>query len=182
MLTKNHAQESLSVAYMHAVAATARVHMTMGGSFDYGIDGSFDLIDVVDSVDRRGKVRKVHRNARCPISFQLKSSTKWKIAGDDILWPMESNDYNKLVYEGTHIVPIILILLCLPKSESEWADFSEDALALKKCCYFAVLRGEPIPQHDTTRQIRIPRSDLLNGTKLRDMLETHRERLKQLGG
>ncbi len=182
MLTKNHAQEGLSRAYMHAVASAARVLLDITDVFDYGIDGKFDLIDVLDSRDSKGKTHRLHLPARCPISFQLKSSTKWRHDGEDVVWPIGGKDYNKLVSSGTHVVPVILILLCLPHDETNWASFSENELLLQRCCYYMTVEGQPLARIDTTKQLKIPRANLLNVVALRTMLEAHRERMKLLIG
>ncbi|MEF3133398.1 DUF4365 domain-containing protein [Rhizobium sp. 268] len=173
MLTQSHAQESLSQAYMYAVAAAARVLLNVTNVYDYGLDGSFDTIEVLQHPDSHGKIHNLHRPTRRPIYFQLKSTTTWKMSGDEILWSMAATDYIKLVAAGTPVVPAVLILLCLPTEQAEWATFNEESLLLKRCCYYTTVKGDLPAQVDTTRQIRIPRTHVLNEASLRRMLESH---------
>lgn len=181
MLTKNHAQESLSRAYMYALASAARVYLDFAGNFDYGIDGHFDLITVQSGPGKDGKIVNDYSKAGFQIDFQLKSSTRWRVDGDDIVWSISSMAYNKLVGRGTPAIPVILVLLCLPKQEEDWTGFTDERLLLQKCCYFASIRGSAIP-YDSSKQLRIPRRDLLNPLRLKVMLEEHRDRLSDFAG
>lgn len=179
MLTKNHAQEGLSRAYIHAVAAAARVHLTMTQEFDYGFDGAFDLIQEDSVNDGNGNIRIDYVKAGFPIEFQLKCSWTWKTDGDDIVWSMKSKAYNKLARRGTKALPAKLILMCLPAEELHWVLFDEESLLLKKCCYYTTIAGEPLKNENSTKQIRIPRANLLNAASLATMLETNRNYLER---
>lgn len=158
---------------MHAVSASARVLLNVTAVFDYGLDGSFDTIEILEVPDSHGRLHRLHRPSRRPIYFQLKSTTTWKMSGDEILWSMAAKDYIKLVAAGTPIVPAVLILLCLPPDEADWAAFDEESLLLRRCCYYTTVEGDLPEQVDTTRQIRIPRSNVLNVASLRNMLDMH---------
>ena len=103
MLTQNHAQEGLSRAYLHALAAEARVLVEMNGTFDYGLDGYFDLVKIMPMSHKDGSVVRDHSPALYPIYFQLKSSINWKIENDHIVWSMESRAYNKIIAAGTPV-------------------------------------------------------------------------------
>lgn len=173
VLTQSHAQESLSQAYMYAVAAAARVLLNVTNVYDYGLDGSFDTIEILQCPDSHGKIHNIHRPMRRPIYFQLKSTTTWRMSGDEVLWSMAAKDYIKLAAVGTPIVPAVLILLCLPPEEADWAAFDEESLLLRRCCYYTTVQGELPVQVDTTRQVRIPRTNVLNVASLRRMLESH---------
>lgn len=49
--------------------------------FDYGVDGSFRPIEVVDGM---------RCDAGCPLDFQLKSSVNWKPTGGHIVYDLEA--------------------------------------------------------------------------------------------
>ncbi len=177
VLTKNHAQEGLSRAYMHAVSSTARVWMSMKDEFDYGFDGQLDLIadERVEPDGRRHLVK-----AGYAIDFQLKCSQTWNQSGGDIVWSIKSSAYNKLAGRGPGAIPGVLILMCLPPDETQWAEFSEDSLLLRKCCYFTTISGPRLENDNSTKQIKIPRSNLLDSSSLLNMLEQNRTRLDSL--
>ncbi|MDW9508799.1 DUF4365 domain-containing protein [Sinorhizobium meliloti] len=175
LLTKNHAQEGLSRAYVQALSSAARVWLSMKDEFDYGFDGQLDLIARVETDPATGKQNLV--KAGYTIDFQLKCSKDWKLAGDDVQWSMKSKAYNKLAGRGPGAVPAILILMCLPENEEEWMDISEDSLLLRKCCYFTTVKGPLIENENTTRQISFPRRNLLNVSTLTTILDDNRKRL-----
>lgn len=177
MLTRNHAQEGISRAYMQAVSSTARVWMSMHDEFDYGFDGQLDLIaDVREDANGRRQLVK----AGYTIDFQLKCSQKWSEVGDEIVWSIKSSAYNKLAGRSPAAIPGVLILMCLPSDESEWAEFSEDSLVLRRCCYFTTINGPRLENEDSTKQIRFPRVNLLDSSSLLNMLEQNRTRLDSL--
>lgn len=168
----------MSRSHIHAVASAARVYMDFTGVFDYGIDGFFDLIreDLVNKAD--GEPGHDYSKAGYQIDFQLKSSFNWEVDGEEVVWSIKNKAYNKLANRGSNALPAILILLCLPKDDAHWAVFEEDALVMKRCCYYTTIEGPPIPNYESTKQLRIPRANVLNPASLRAMLEANRLRLQ----
>jgi hypothetical protein len=161
MITSQHIEEGLSRAYVQATAARAGVNI--GNTYlDYGIDGTFCRIQV------RGKRRF---DSGFKIDYQLKASTNWKLEDDHIVYDLEAKTYNDIVNrsEEGRAVPLILILLCLPKNSSEWLMSSEDHLLMRKCCYWTTLNGTQTTNVGTIR-IRIPRGQLLTPDALNVLL------------
>jgi Domain of unknown function (DUF4365) len=170
-ITKDHAQEGLSRAYVHAVAAAARVNLRMGQEFDYGFDGQFE------GVVLRGTR---HINNGYPLDFQLKCSWTWKADSSDIIWSIKTKTYNDLVTREPEAVGAILVLMCLPPDENEWLAISEDSILFRKCCYFTQLIGSPTSSEDSTKQIKIPRTSILNAENLTNALAAERTRRRGL--
>jgi len=179
LLTKNHAQEGLSRAYIHALTAAARIHLTMGAEFDYGFDGSFDAIEE-NEYDDAGTTRTDYIKAGFPIEFQLKCSADWTVDGDHIVWTIKTRAYNKLARRSTDAVPALLILMCLPGAEEDWVVANEESLLLRKCCFYFSIEGAPIPNNNSTKQLRIPRSNLLSPTSLSSMLDARRHGIETI--
>ncbi|WP_018066488.1 DUF4365 domain-containing protein [Martelella mediterranea] len=170
-ITKDHAQEGLSRAYVHAVAAAARVNLRMGQEFDYGFDGQFE------GVVQRGTR---HVNDGYPLDFQLKCSWTWKADSSDIIWSIKTKTYNDLVTREPEAVGAILVLMCLPPNENDWFAISEESVLLRKCCYFTTLVGPPTSSENSTKQIKIPRTSILNADNLADALAAERTRRRGL--
>ena len=160
MLTKDHAQELLSRAYVQAVAASARANLSLGSVFDYGFDGQFDSVVIRLGQDGDGDPVSRHVNAGFPIDFQLKCSWKWKADDNDVSWSIKTKTYNDLVTRPDQATPAISILMCLPEEESEWLALTEGSLLLHKCCYFAKLSGPAAATETSTKQIKIPRTNV----------------------
>jgi hypothetical protein len=128
MLTIQHCEELIHRAYLLALSAKAGVNVEIGKSeFDYGMDGFFSKI-VTD------KNKKYHETGTL-IQFQLKASKNIKINEKEksVSYQLDVNSYNKLV---SCSFPTLLILLSLPKEESQWITISTENLILRKCCYW----------------------------------------------
>lgn len=176
MLTKDHAQELLSRAYVQAVAAAARVNIKMESAFDYGFDGQFDSVAIRVGQDGDGKPVNRHINEGFPIDFQLKCSWKWTADATDITWSIKTKTYNDLVTRPAEAVPAILILMCLPPNEADWLTLTEESVLLRKCCYFAKLSGPAAETETSTKQIKIPRTSVLNAANLTSLLAAEKSR------
>lgn len=171
MITVQHTQESLSRAYIHAVSGCAGINCSIDRAFDYGIDGTFRPVAL------RG-TRRIETGF--PLDFQLKCTINWEIEDQTIAYSIKSKTYNDLVTRDPDGVGVVLVLLCIPNEPAGWAEFTEEALILRRCCYFHVLTGDPVENENSTKLIYIPRSNVLNATSLQGLLETERER--KLGG
>ncbi|KZS43950.1 hypothetical protein AWU65_28145 [Paenibacillus glucanolyticus] len=153
-------EESLSVSYVSAVVAKA------GASFDivsrdYGVDVCVRRID---------KFNGMLMDMGVSFDFQLKSTTNWEVDGSFIVYDIEADAYNKLIYRhNASATPCLLVLLCLPKDSNEWICLSEDELKLRKCGYFFYVRGEMTPNKRSTR-IRIPRDNVLTPEAIKKLI------------
>lgn len=173
MITEPHIQESLSRAYIHAVAGCAGVNCLIDArSFDYGIDGTFRPISI------RG-TRRVETGF--PLDFQLKCTLNWSFEGDDVAYSIKTKTYNDLVTRDPDGVGVVLVLLCIPAEKEGWAEFTEESLTLRRCCYFNLLSGHPEENENSTKKILIPRTNVLDATSLQSLLNAERER-KLVGG
>jgi hypothetical protein len=167
MITQEHAQEALSRAYIHAVAAKAGVNYVLAKEFDYGFDGHFYPVKL------RG-ARIVESGFS--LSFQLKCSINWTANDESVSYALKSKNYNDLVTREPDAEAAILILMCLPEDPEEWVTISEDQIILRKCCYFAALEGEPVANENSTKTIQIPRQNLLTAANLTQVLAAERAR------
>ena len=166
MLTESHIKECLSLAYVHAVTGRAGVNLFVGSRHDYGVDGTFKPV-----INLNG--RRVESGY--PVDFQLKSSINWEHDGDVVLYDLEAKTYNDMVGRTPSAIPLVLLLLCLPRNSTAWLVSAETELILRHCCYWMKLSGEPT-DNSTTKRIRIPRSNLLTPDAVRAILATERTR------
>jgi hypothetical protein len=161
MLTDQHIEEGLSRAYVRAIASRAGVNIG-GLEFDYGMDGTFRTIYVINR-------RRV--TGGFSIDFQLKASTRWILDDIHIRYDLEAKTYNDLVTRSNipRAAPLILVLLCLPVNPEQWLENNEEQLVLRKCCYWTRLVGTQTNNTESHR-IRIPRDQLLTSESLTSML------------
>mgnify|MGYP002778272465 FL=1 len=162
MLTEPHIIESLSRAYVRAIAGKSGLNLSIR-EYDYGVDGNFDEVGVRDN-------RRVESGFS--LSFQLKASTQWKRDDNTIIYDLEAKTYNDLVIRRSFRfpVPCILLLLTLPADPSEWLVYNEEEICLRGCCYWEYLAGTPTTNRKWVR-IRIPRQQRLTPESLQALIQ-----------
>ncbi|MGF6174243.1 DUF4365 domain-containing protein [Ensifer sp. 4252] len=170
MITIQHTQESLSRAYIHAVAGSAGINCSGERAFDYGIDGTFRPVVV------RGN-RRIENGF--PLDYQLKCTINWQHQDENVVYDIKSKTYNDLVTRDPDGIGVVLLLLCVPPEQEQWAEFTEDFLTLRRCCYYITLAGDPVPNENSTRRILIPRANVLTAVTLTELLANERARKLQ---
>lgn len=169
LITRQHAQETLSQAYMHALAAKAGVNLALQPCHDYGVDGAFRPV-----VSRDGRLVDSGFN----LEFQLKSTTNWNVEDDTyIVYDLEAKTYNDLASREPEADGCVLILLCLPDNDALWLESTHDALTLRNCCYWFRIEG-PLTDNEARIRIRIPRQNLLTAESVRQILADEQVRRK----
>lgn len=63
------------------------------------------------------------------------------------------------------------MICCVPENVSDWLHEDAQATAMRRCAYWLSLRGFPAVPNETTRSVRLPRSQLFNTTALREVME-----------
>jgi hypothetical protein len=157
VLTEQHIAESLSRAYIRAIAGRAGLNLAIR-EYDYGVDGSFD--EVIVRQNRRVE-------SGFSLSFQLKASTLWQLDATYVAYDLEAKTYNDLILRRSMraAIPCILILLALPPDSAQWLVCEESELKLRGTCYWQYISGELSENRQSVR-IRIPRSHRLTPESL----------------
>ena len=140
MLTTEHSMEMLNRAYVFALASKAKLNLRAGDispdEYDYGLDGRFSGLTLL-----RGKPVPTG----CELHYQLKATTKWKDRGESVEYKIKKKAFNKMAHQNKQdMIPILLLLFCLPPGEGEWAIFDETELTIRKCCYWFYVGTEPL--------------------------------------
>lgn len=166
MLTVQHIMESISRAYIQAIAGVAGLNLSIRineREFDYGMDGTFHSI----TIRNRRRVE-----AGFPLDFQLKASKNWSCNNKFIYYDLEVKTFNDLVNRNSinGAVPSILILLCLPPNIDEWVETDEDKLLLRKCCYWKLIKGKQTRNNKTIR-VTISRKQRLTSESLVELID-----------
>jgi hypothetical protein len=159
-MTDQHIEEELSISYVSAVVAFAgRSYQTIAR--DYGVDGAIRQIDQYN-----GKFIDIGTIFEC----QLKATINWSEKGNEILYDMEADAYNKLIYKNSKsTVPCILILLCLPKDKAKWLQVDPHQLAIKECCYYQKIEGDPTVNTSKVR-VKISKDNKFNQSGIETLI------------
>lgn len=161
MLPLQHVEEYLSISYVSAVAAHARVHCTLH-SPDYGVDASIRWVKAFGSTE---KCLTTGFGFDC----QFKATINYILEDEFIVYDMQADAYNKLVaWEGTN--PCLLVLMCLPREFDQWLSCNEEQLLLRHCCYWIQIKDDPTP-NTSSKRIRIPRTNLFTPDTVNQLVE-----------
>jgi hypothetical protein len=137
----------MSEAHITAVAAMAGVNLAVSRR-DYGVDGHFREVQKLEDGS--------YSDAGISLDFQAKATVVFKIENEQVVYDLDAGAYNKMVSRGHHRTTLILILLCLPQSPSEWHLITPDGTLLKDRCYWHVLPPGPLTPNKSSVRIRIP--------------------------
>lgn len=166
LITLQHTEECISLAYVHALTGKAGVSLAAHRIHDYGIDGTFRSVKIVGN-------RRVESGFA--VDFQMKATTSWEHKEDSVVYDLEAKTYNDLVQREIEATRCILILLCLPPEQDEWVDTNETRTILKHCCYWTGLDG-PATTNTSTKRISIPRVNTLTSAVIAQILDAERNR------
>ena len=169
-ITKQHCQESLCLAHIHALVGMAGAGLVSSYVQDYGVDGIFEEVVL------RGSRRTL---SGFPLQFQAKATTDWKLEDAHVVYDLESKTYNDIVCRSEAETSLLLVLLCLPADQSDWHSATIDCTTLRNSCYWHVPEGNPVLNEASTKRIRIPTDQLLTPSALRELLSA--EKLRRLG-
>jgi hypothetical protein len=154
-------QELISTSYVRAVIAYAGFSPSRPEN-DFGVDLE---------VRRIQKFQSKIIDSSVVLEFQLKASINWEIKDSHVIYDLEADAYNKLVYRRDRTsMPCILVLCCLPKEQSSWLKISEDEFIIRKCCYYHLIDGEET-KNTGSQRIKIPRTQLLTPLSIKDLSE-----------
>ncbi len=107
MITRQHRQELLCRAYVHAIAAQAGL-LCSRPEPDYGIDLSLRKVEVQG---RR------HLDTSVQVDLQLRSTTRASVTGTEVKVDLDVQTYHYLRTQET-FCPRILVVLVMPAEEA----------------------------------------------------------------
>ena len=157
VLTQPDKEEAFSRAYVAAVAAGAGYTLS---AQDFDRDG-------VDVQVRAGG------NMRPSLDIQLKATVQLDQSKENVVrYPLRRRNYD-LLREET-MVPRILVVLDLPKEESQWVSISSEELVLRRCAYWADIKGFPETDNKSSVTITIGKNNRFDIPNLKDLMDRAR--------
>ena len=165
-MTEAHTKETISVAYVHALAA--RVGMSVAtSSHDYGLDGTFKDVEY----DPR---TKQHDETGFGIDFQLKATINAKPKDGVIKYSLEVKNYNRLIKTNVG-TPRILIVYSMPQDSTLWMSIGPDETILRKCAWWCSLKGFPEVNNKNRVLVEIPMTQQLTSEELQTLMNKVKE-------
>ena len=152
-------EEALSKAYAHAVAAAAGYTTAV---YDYDRSGS-DLL-----IQAGGHLSLM-------LALQLKATVNLRpilsTGGTWFSFPLKAENYEWLRRPSQ--IPRLLVVLDLPRTESDWVAITTQELVLRRCAYWLNLHGS---QEATAIRptVHIPKSQIFDVPGLQGLMEQSR--------
>lgn len=151
-------KEELSYAYVHAVAARAGMGCNR-------IHPDLDSGEVEIRCYRPPAVDSLYAPR---IELQLKATAV--DLGSETTFPYELKIKNYNDLRVKRHLPALLVVLALPKAETEWLLHGEELLISKRCAYWHNLAGAPLVDNTSTRTISISRKNIFSPDALRELM------------
>ena len=162
-LPQGNKQEELQRAYFRAVVAQA------GASFYVpNYDCGADFILTTTQVNARGKVAPTSQLVFC----QLKTYKNSDLGSSHLKYELCAEAYNKLAELDN--VLAILLLLHLPENEEDWLLVSQNALCIRKCCYWYIV-PKITTQNTRSITVTIPTDQVFDPSAVHNLLEKSRQ-------
>jgi hypothetical protein len=156
----NIQKEEFSYAYIQALASTAGYvfQRTTTPLDNVGID-----VIITGVGDRTTK--------GFPQLYLQVKSTSLNLLGDrEIKYPLRVKNYEELRQENQY-PPLILVVVLMPEYVDDWLEQSEAELCQKACGYWVSLEGEPPTENKQTVTVYLPRTNLLNVSALKSLMQ-----------
>ena len=147
-MTPNMQMEQLSLAYVRAIAA-------QGG---YQVGRPEPDVDSVDGV----LLSTVGRRPR--IDFQAKATSQSLGRSDVIHFPLPAKNYEDL--RADTLTPRLLIVLLLPRDNSDWLAQTTTELCLRHCAYWLSIAEHPARSNKHTVTVDIPTANIFDKAQL----------------
>lgn len=158
MMDLSQRKEQFSHVYVHAVATVAGFQI-----YKYAVDDQ--------SVDLGIAGRAVGDLSSAPrIDLQLKCTSTGVGREKHIVYPLKRKNYDDLRPTDL-VVPRILVVVLVPKVESDWIQQSEEELIVRHCAYWTSLHGLEDIDNRRSISIRLPRRNIFSVDGLRDLMK-----------
>lgn len=110
------------------------------------------------------------------VQFQLKATVTWTSRTDHVVYDLDARAYSNMVTRERSAVPLILIVMCLPRDEPQWLRQDERLLVMKKSSYWLWLPGSGYLAPGASKiRVRLPRQNLFTTDSLIGILARARE-------
>jgi Domain of unknown function (DUF4365) len=157
LLSSQDRQEALSRAYACAIAAAA-------GYSSYVPDVDRDSVDI--GFNAGGDMRP-------NLHVQLKATISLRRSGDLFKLSIKKKNYDDL--RVPTVVPRVIVVLAMPGSETKWLNVSVKQLVMKRCAYWASLKGLPeLSEGQQSVTISVPEGNRFDVDGLRKLMEMAR--------
>jgi hypothetical protein len=150
-------EQALSIAYIAAVAAGAG-YTTL--SMDLDRDG-------VDLQVRAGGTMRPSLDIQLKATINLGEPSEGQFR-----FPLKRRNYDLLRTQT--MVPRILVVLHLPKIETDWLSVTPEQLVMRRCAYWANITGSSETKNQESVTVSVPQKNLFHVEGLKALMQQAR--------
>jgi Domain of unknown function (DUF4365) len=151
-------KDHFSRSFVRAVAAAAGVGADVPELDQNSCDIAFAAPDTKDAPGPR-------------LDAQLKCTSGVDLSGSEFSYALPVSDYNHLRWTEGLYVPRILIVVVVPDDPTDWfTAASPETVTLRRCAYWASLKGAPSTHNTSTVNVKIPTNQVFDVSALRTNL------------
>ena len=155
------AMEVLQTGYLHAVAAAAGCALGKPFPDVHGTDYNVSHGSAEHTTDTVAEI-KIQMKATSTVARDIISTKK------DFAFQLDNKDLSKLNVSPVHVTRLLVVLL-LPKDQSEWLQASHEELTLRHCAYWVNLEGVPVTGQEKTT-VRVPLDHMFDDRALCEIM------------
>jgi hypothetical protein len=157
MYTNNIQKEEFSIAYAHAVAALAKCNVG-----NWHIDG--DSVDISLRASVPGGKQTIYPQ----LDVQLKCTDADIFHKEGLSFSLKIKNYNDL--RARVLNQRLLVVVCVPEGDANWAEQSQEQLSLKKCGYWLAPSQFPDSDNKASVTVKIPYDNIFSVDNLIQMM------------
>lgn len=156
-LASNEAQQQFSLAFTHAIVASARCTVS-------------NIVSDVEGIDYTiRQVARHKRHSRAIVDVQMKCTYQDVLKDDGVHWKLLKDHYDALRDEETYVHKILVVLV-VPRDHQDWLVSDEQGMLLRKAAYWANLEGLPEITADS-KTVVLPRENRFTVEQLLGILQ-----------
>ena len=156
LLAMTDIEEALSLAYVHAIAASAGYVISLK---------TFDRDGVDVTIEAGGGFRP-------KVDAQVKATINLPRSGNVFKFPLKRRNYDYLIMQTQ--TPRILVVMHLPEDQTNWMSMDAESLSLKKCAYWVCLTDFPETKNTKSITVDVPVANKFDVPGLQALLEMSR--------
>ena len=149
----NTQKSRFSLSYIEAIASDVGYQVV-----EPRVDG--DSVDGILMADFGRRPR---------IEFQAKATSRDLVTGANIHFPLSVKNYDEL--RADTLTPRILIVLLMPRDETQWLRQTDDELCLRHCAYWLSLINYPYSPNVSTVTVHVPTTKIFSSRGLSDLMQ-----------
>lgn len=157
-------EEELSLAYLHAVCARARVSC-------FAAPRQLDNDGIDALLKARFPQADYPQTEDAYLEVQMKATKKQPSDdGENFSYWLQGHKRYEVLRRENRQLARVLVVLFLPEDDAQWLSFSQEDLILRRCAYWVSLWGAPMVDSETGANVKMPKGQSFSPENLEQLM------------